>query len=163
MIDQNIINFLRKIKKEGSGLIIGSPEFDKLCKKISGDFQQNGQIYYISIDLVQSDLRKYYSSTGENHAYDKIRAYMIAHNFTPRKDTNYVSNSPMTKRQLYSLLNNMSETFPWLVVSASKFDVTEIKNIRIFDALSIIIQNNTLDQSLDDIREQLKKHVLNKE
>ena len=159
MMDNGIQNFIKQLQEIGDGITIGTKEFDELCHALISGYQSVGHKYYFSIDLLQSKLRQYYSSTGETNAYREIRNFFKEKGFSSRKDTNYISDEYITKFQVDRIIQDLNKTFPWLVVSASKFDITEMDDARAFNGFEMITQIATIDKSLEEIKEMLQESI----
>lgn len=77
-------------------------------------------------DIRIKDLEKYYSHTNPKGAYKKIKSFLIRHNFSHEQYSGYHSNYKTTDLEIFDLIREMSDTFPWLQHCISHFEVTNI-------------------------------------
>ena len=77
-------------------------------------------------DIRIKDLEKYYSATNPKGAYKKIESFMSKHNFSHEQYSGYHSKYKTTDLDIFDLIREMSETFPWLQFCMNHFEVTNV-------------------------------------
>lgn len=82
-----------------------------------------------NFDLRIKSLRQYYPSSNFLKAYSDIKKFLLKHNFEHRQWSGYKSLEPLSDREVYNIIYNMTTTFPWLKNCVNKFDVTNIGDI----------------------------------
>ena len=77
-------------------------------------------------DIRIKDLARYYSSTNPKGAYGKIQRFLIQHNFSHEQYSGYHSIHKTTDLEIFDLVREMSDTFPWLQHCINHFEVTNV-------------------------------------
>lgn len=77
-------------------------------------------------DIRIKDLEEHYSKTRPKGAYGKIKRFMIRHNFSHEQYSGYHSMYKTTDLEIFDLVREMSDTFPWLQYCIHHFEVTNI-------------------------------------
>lgn len=98
----------------------------------------------INFDLDTKKLETVYSvQTGKspNTAYDDLKRFFKSHNFDWRQGSGYTSQHPLPYTEVFSLVEDAKEKFPWLSECVKKFDVTDIGKYH--DLTSIIKGDKT--------------------
>lgn len=66
----------------------------------------------INFDLDTRNLNKYYTGKNIRNAYRDIEKFLIAHGFSHRQWSGYVSNDKLTDMQIIKTVTKMNMTFP---------------------------------------------------
>lgn len=77
-------------------------------------------------DIRIKDLERYYSATNPKGAYAKIQTFLTRRNFSHEQYSGYHSKYKTTDLEIFDLIYEMSNTFPWLQSCISHFEVTNI-------------------------------------
>lgn len=77
-------------------------------------------------DIRIKDLEKYYSQTNPKGAYGKIKRFLVNHNFSHEQYSGYHSKYKTTDLEIFDLVHEMSEAFPWMQSCLTHFEVTNI-------------------------------------
>lgn len=77
-------------------------------------------------DIRIKDLERYYSFQNPKGAYRKISRFMQEHNFSHEQYSGYHSKYKTTDLEIFDLIRDMSDTFPWLQYCVNHFEVTNI-------------------------------------
>lgn len=77
-------------------------------------------------DLRIKDLEEYYSKTYPKGAYAKIKHFLINRNFSHEQYSGYHSRYKTTDLEIFDLIRDMSDTFPWLQYCVNHFEVTNV-------------------------------------
>lgn len=77
-------------------------------------------------DLRSKDLREHYSQTNLKGAYALIQRFLTSHNFSHEQYSGYHSKHKATDLEIFDLIRDMSDTFPWLQYCANRFEVTTV-------------------------------------
>lgn len=94
------------------------------------------QFKALYFDLYVSELKKHYPGKNYLSAYADIKRYLLKHDFTHEQWSGYHSVGKMTDLEIFDLVQNMSEVFPWFAKCINHFDVTNIgKNHNLVDIL----------------------------
>lgn len=80
----------------------------------------------VNFDLSEDQLKQYYSAQNPKGAYRKIEKFFMSKDFTHRQYSGYVSNKPLSDKELMNIMFALYYTFPWLIQCAEKMDVTDI-------------------------------------
>ena len=71
-------------------------------------------------------MEEHYSRTNPKGAYGKISRFLARHDFTHAQYSGYHSQYKTTDLEIFDLIREMSETFPWLQYCVNHFEVTNI-------------------------------------
>ena len=84
--------------------------------------------YYkaINFDLDTHQLQEYYPGSNYRLAYEDLRRFFAYQNFSHRQDSGYTSNVKMTNADIYDLLGDLKQKFPWIKNCVRKMDSTNI-------------------------------------
>jgi len=77
-------------------------------------------------DIRIKDLEKYYSKTSPKGAYGKIKAFLTKRNFSHEQYSGYHSKYKTTDLEIFDLIQEMSDSLPWLKHCINHFEVTNI-------------------------------------
>ena len=77
-------------------------------------------------DIRIKDLEEHYSKTNPKGAYGKIQRFLVRHNFSHEQYSGYHSRYKTTDLEIFDLIREMSDTFPWLQHCINHFEVTNI-------------------------------------
>ena len=77
-------------------------------------------------DLRIKDLETYYSRSNPKGAYGRISRFLASHQFSHAQYSGYHSQYKTTDLEIFDLIREMSETFPWLQFCVNHFEVTNI-------------------------------------
>lgn len=77
-------------------------------------------------DLRVKDLETFYSKSDSTGAYRKIKNYLLARNFSHEQYSGYHSKYKTTDLEIFDLVREMSDTFPWLKPCLNHFEVTNV-------------------------------------
>lgn len=77
-------------------------------------------------DLRIKDLEEHYSRSNPKGAYGKISRFLAGHNFSHAQYSGYHSQYKTTDLEIFDLIREMSESFPWLQYCVNHFEVTNI-------------------------------------
>lgn len=77
-------------------------------------------------DLRIKDLKEHYSQTNPKGAYALIQRFLTALNFSHEQYSGYHSKHKTTDLEIFDLIREMSDTFPWLQHCVNHFEVTNV-------------------------------------
>lgn len=77
-------------------------------------------------DLRIKDLEAHYSRTNPKGAYSRIKTFLTKHNFSHEQYSGYHSKHKTTDLEIFDLIREMSDTFPWLQYCVNHFEVTNV-------------------------------------
>lgn len=77
-------------------------------------------------DLRIKDLEEHYSKGNPKGAYAKIQRYLLRKNFSHEQYSGYHSLYKTTDLEIFDLIHDMSNTFPWLQYCVNHFEVTNV-------------------------------------
>ncbi len=77
-------------------------------------------------DLCVKDLETFYSKSNSTGAYRKIKDYLRARNFSHEQYSGYHSKYKTTDLEIFDLIREMSDAFPWLKLCLNHFEVTNV-------------------------------------
>ena len=77
-------------------------------------------------DLRIKDLRTYFSESSPKGAYAQIQRFLTAHGFTREQYSGYHSVSKTTDLEIFDLVREMSDSFPWFHHCVNRFEVTNV-------------------------------------
>ena len=79
-------------------------------------------------DLRIKDLEEYYSKTRPKGAYELMKKFLTKRNFSHEQYSGYHSCYKTTDLEIFDLIHDMSDTFPWLQHCVNHFEVTNVKS-----------------------------------
>ena len=77
-------------------------------------------------DLRIKDLEEHYSKSRPKGAYEKIQKFLIRRSFSHEQYSGYHSLYKTTDLEIFDLIRDMSDTFPWLQHCVKHFEVTNV-------------------------------------
>ena len=77
-------------------------------------------------DLRIKDLEEYYSKNRPKGAYELIKKFLTKRNFSHEQYSGYHSRYKTTDLEIFDLIHDMSDTFPWLQHCVNHFEVTNV-------------------------------------
>lgn len=77
-------------------------------------------------DLRIKDLKEHYSQTNPKGAYALIQRFLTSHNFSHEQYSGYHSKHKTTDLEIFDLIREMSDAFPWLQYCVNHFEVTNV-------------------------------------
>lgn len=77
-------------------------------------------------DIRIKDLEDHYSKTNPKGAYKKIQQFLQKHNFSHEQYSGYHSKHKTTDLEIFDLIREMSDAFPWLQHCINHFEVTNV-------------------------------------
>jgi len=77
-------------------------------------------------DLRIKDLNEHYSQTNPKGAYALIQRFLTAHSFSREQYSGYHSKHKTADLEIFDLIREMSDTFPWLQHRVNHFEVTNV-------------------------------------
>lgn len=77
-------------------------------------------------DIRIKDLEGHYSKSNPKGAYAKIKKYLTAHSFSHEQYSGYHSHYKTTDLEIFDLIRDMSDMFPWLQYCVNHFEVTNV-------------------------------------
>jgi len=80
----------------------------------------------INFDLDTHGLKQYYPGKDYRTAYYDLRRFFAAHGFEHRQGSGYLSQEKLTSADIYDLMDDLAQAFPWLGDCVNKIDVTDI-------------------------------------
>lgn len=80
----------------------------------------------INFDLDTHLLGEHHPSGDYHKAYYDMKRFFKGHNFSHKQGSGYVSNVKLTIQDIYELINDLCETYPWITKCVNEFDVTNV-------------------------------------
>ena len=77
-------------------------------------------------DMRIKALKQYYSCSNPKGAYLKIQNFLVGRNFSHVQYSGYHSIYRTTDLEIFDLIREMDNTFPWLQYCMNRFEVTNI-------------------------------------
>lgn len=77
-------------------------------------------------DIRIKDLEEYYSRKNPKGAYGKIQRFLSHRHFSHEQYSGYHSKYKTTDLEIFDLIREMNDTFPWLKHCINHFEVTNI-------------------------------------
>ena len=68
----------------------------------------------------------YYPGASYRHAYDDLKHFFKVHHFSHRQGSGYISDNKLTTADIYDLMDELSQQFPWIESCVNKIDVTNV-------------------------------------
>lgn len=106
----------------------------------------------INFDIKQDLLDIYYPKSNSNAYYD-IKKFMLNNGFEHIQGSGYVSKNKLDVDNIYDILQNLKNEYPWSIVCIEKIEVTEKVTT---------IQNEKYNEDRLIITEILNKCIANK-
>ena len=87
-----------------------------------------GRKYYkaINFDLSTHRLEEYYPGANYRQAYDDLKRFFKRHDFSHRQGSGYISNEKLSTADIYDLMDDLSQQYPWIGQCVNKIDVTNV-------------------------------------
>lgn len=84
--------------------------------------------YYkaLNFDLDTHQLKTYYPGPDYRHAYKDLREFFKHHHFSHRQGSGYMSDNKLGTADIYDLMDELGQQFPWVGNCVNKIDVTNI-------------------------------------
>lgn len=79
----------------------------------------------INFDLDTNALKKIFTD-DYSVAYKQIKKFMLDNGFSHRQYSGYISDKPLSEKDIYKLIYDLKNTLPWIMDKVNKFDVTDI-------------------------------------
>lgn len=80
----------------------------------------------LNFDLDTHKLEQYYPMDNYRKAYHDLWSFMKLHEFLHRQGSGYLSKNKMGTKDIYNMIEELSQQFPWLGQCVRKFDVTNV-------------------------------------
>ena len=80
----------------------------------------------LNFDLDTHQLQEHYPGANYRQAYDDLRRFFKKHQFSHRQGSGYISEDKLTTADIYDLMDDLSQQFPWIGVCVSKIEVTNV-------------------------------------
>ena len=80
----------------------------------------------LNFDLDTHQLQEHYPGANYRQAYDDLRRFFKKHRFLHRQGSGYISEDMLTTADIYDLMDDLSQQFPWIGVCVSKIEVTNV-------------------------------------
>jgi len=80
----------------------------------------------IHFDLDTHCLKRLYPGRDYRAAYYDLRRFFAVHGFAHRQGSGYLSETKLTSADIYDLMDELAQAFPWLGECVHKIDVTNI-------------------------------------
>ena len=79
-----------------------------------------------NFDLDTHKLEEYYPKENYRKAYYDLALFMKYHNFLHRQGSGYLSKHKMASGDIYNLIEEIGQQFPWMEQCVRRFDVTNV-------------------------------------
>lgn len=114
--------------------------------------------YYkaLNFDLDTHQLKEHYPGRNFRHAYDDLRRFFKQHQFSHRQGSGYISDEKLTTADIYDLMDDLSQKFPWISSCVNKIDVTNVGRQHDLTELLKPVEDIVIDDSLLVILENLQ-------
>lgn len=80
----------------------------------------------INFDLDTHCLKQHYPGGAYHAAYYDLRRFFAAHGFEHRQGSGYLSLGKLSGADIYDLMDELTQAFPWLGECVRRIDVTNI-------------------------------------
>ncbi|MEG2814019.1 MAG: VapD family protein [Oscillospiraceae bacterium] len=80
----------------------------------------------INYDLKSEKLKEFYPGKNHKKAWQDLKKFLLENGFKSRQWSGCVSKKAMTDAEIYTLIENSANKFPWLSKCTEKFDVTNV-------------------------------------
>lgn len=84
--------------------------------------------YYkaINFDLSINKLKQHYPGSNYRKAYEDLRRFFVAHGFSHRQGSGYLSNEKLTGADIFDLIDDLTQKLAWVGICIRKIDVTNV-------------------------------------
>lgn len=84
--------------------------------------------YYkaINFDLDTHLLDQYHPSHDYHRAYYDLKKFFKCHNFNHKQGSGYVSKEKLNSQDIYELIDDLYNEYPWIADTVEEFDVTNV-------------------------------------
>lgn len=89
-------------------------------------FKESQEYKALYFDIRIKDLEEFYSQTNPKSAYTKIKSFLEKRNFSHEQYSGYHSTYKTTDMEIFALVKEMKQTFPWLQRSVNHFEVANL-------------------------------------
>ena len=79
-----------------------------------------------NFDLDTHKLEEYYPKDNYRNAYHDLWSFMKLHEFAHRQGSGYLSKNKMGTKDIYNMIEELSQQFSWMEHCVRKFDVTNV-------------------------------------
>ena len=106
--------------------------------------------YYkaLNFDLDTHKLKVHYPGANYRKAYEDLRRFFKRHRFSHRQGSGYISDDKLATADIYDLMDELSQQFPWIGDCVNKIDVTNVGQqydlIELLKSSDDIIIDNTI-------------------
>lgn len=111
--------------------------------------------YYVSFDLNQKALEKYYPKVSSKSAYQDLNKFFNYRNFEHEQGSCYSSKEPLTKKDWYVVQVKLFSKMPWLRFCANKINVTMTPqkqiSYNVLEEVNKFCSKENLDRLKDDL------------
>lgn len=80
----------------------------------------------LNFDLDTHQLQEHYPSANYRKAYDDLRRFFKHHQISHRQGSGYISDNKLATADIYDLMDELSQQFPWIGKCVKKIDVTNV-------------------------------------
>lgn len=77
-------------------------------------------------DLDTHQLKEYYPGRNYRHAYEDLRRFFSHHHFSHRQGSGYLSKEKLSISDIYDLMDDLNQQFPWMEICVNKIDITNV-------------------------------------
>lgn len=105
--------------------------------------------YYkaLNFDLDRHKLQEYYPGANYRKAYSDLQRFFKLHQFSHRQGSGYISDSKLATADIYDLMDELSQQFPWIGECVNKIDVTNVGRQHDLKDLLKPMEDITIDSS----------------
>ena len=90
------------------------------------NLSERSYIKAFNFDLDIHKLEEYYPKDNYRKAYYDLSVFMKCHDFLHRQGSGYISKQKMASKDIYTLIEELSQQFSWMEHCVRKFDVTNV-------------------------------------
>lgn len=80
----------------------------------------------LNFDLDTHHLEEFYPGNSYRKAYEDLRIFFRKHDFSHRQGSGYLSNNKLATADIFDLMDELANAFPWLSECVNKIDVTNV-------------------------------------
>lgn len=80
----------------------------------------------LNFDLDTHQLEKHYPGVNYRQAYYDLRRFFKRHHFAHRQGSGYISEVRLGTADIYDLMDELGQEFPWIGKCVKKIDVTNV-------------------------------------
>lgn len=103
----------------------------------------------LNFDLDTRQLQEHYPGANYRQAYDDLRRFFKRHQISHRQGSGYISDNKLTTADIYDLMDELSQQFPWIGKCVKKIDVTNIgRQHDLTELLQTVEEEIYIDQTL---------------